>query len=141
MRIVRYELAIQQYQQVQPLWPGRVLSVQPRRYDNGQERMRGEYGIDLYCFDNDDQRGDRLAPILGVWIIGTGKPIPQPMFDADALFHGTVNFNDGANYGVWHVFSAVVGEAERPDITPPPAYGSVDDMVERIKSKHARGKS
>lgn len=139
MRIVRYELAIQQYQQIQPLWPGRVLSVGARRYDDGKERPMSEYGIDLYCFDNDPNRGDRLPPILGVWIIGTGNPIPQPMFDADALFHGTVNLND-ANMGVWHVFSAVVGEAERVDPAAP-SYGSVDDMVARIKEKHARGQS
>lgn len=144
MRIVRYPLEIQQYQTVQPLWPGSILGViaSPPYDENGCERPLDDpkrYRIDLYCFDNDPNRGDRLPPILGVWIIGTGSPIPQPMFDADALYHGTVDHRPHG--GAWHVFSAVVGEAMTTEDLAPPAYGSVDEMAARIRAKHARGES
>lgn len=144
MRIVRYPLEIQQYQQVQPLWPGSILGVvaSPPYDENGYERPLDDprrYRIDLYCFDNDTNRGDRLPPILGVWIIGTGNPIPQAMFDADALYHGTVDFRPHG--GAWHVFSAVVGLAESSEIEPVPQYGSVDEMAARIRARHARGES
>lgn len=144
MRIVRYPLEITDYQQVQPLWPGRVLSVGARRYDGKTcvELPRSEYAIDMWCFDNDEHRGPRLPPVLGVWIVGTGNPIDPAMFDADAMFHGTVDMRD-AGMGAWHVFSAVVGEAAEPQIEPGvlPKYGSVDEYLEALKARHSGRKT
>lgn len=135
MRIVRYRLEIQDYQQVQPLWPGRVLSVGRHTHADGRELPMSEWGLDMWCVDNDAHRGDRLPPVLGVWIVGTGNPIDENMFlEHDALFHGTVDMRD-AGAGAWHVFSAVIGEAERPQPVERPRFGSVDDMVERIKAR------
>lgn len=135
MRIVRYPLEIVDYQQLQPLWPGHILSVAPGRLThpfNPQPAAVTEQGIDMWAFDNDENRGDRLPPVLGVWIVGTGNPIDPAMFEADAMFHGTCVMANGL---VWHVFSAVIGQAEERKIEPPPAYSSVDDMVERIKER------
>lgn len=150
MRIVRYALEIVDYQQLQPLWPGRVLSVgahcyerEPGRYDDDppggywRELPRDEYSIDIWCTDNEDKRPtNQLAPVLGVWIVGTGNPFPQAMLDADAMFHGTVDMRD-ASMGAWHVWSAIVGTAANPEH----GYGevsSIDDMVEKIKARHGR---
>lgn len=137
MRIVRYELAMQEYQQVQPLWPGHVLSVGKHEYDHrGDELELSRKAIDMWCIDNDERRGDRLPPILGVWIIGTGNPIPPALIEADALFHGTVDMRPYR--GAWHVFSAVVGLATGTEPPERPEYGSVDAMVERIKARRGR---
>ncbi|WP_431231508.1 DUF7352 domain-containing protein [Mycolicibacterium psychrotolerans] len=143
MRIVRYPLEIVDFQQVQPLWPGRVLSVgigvEQRRREVPADGLHGAHHvydptIDMWCIDNDANRGDRLAPVLGVWIVGTGNPIDPAMLAADALFHGTVDMraNDA---GAWHVFTAVVGEAERPEPVKRPEYGSVDEMVDEIRAR------
>lgn len=78
--------------------------------------------------------GPRLPPVLGVWIVGTGNPMPEEMIAADALFHGTCVMENNL---VWHVFSAVVGEAANPTAEPPQAYSTVDDMVEQLKARHA----
>lgn len=137
MRIVRYPLEIVDYQQVQPLWPGRILSVAPgrREYVPGRvdtPRPQREQRIDMWAFDNDDNRGDRPLPVLGVWIVGTGNPIDPAMFEADAMFHGTCVMENNL---VWHVFSAVIKVVDDPKPEPPPSYSSVDDMVERIKAR------
>jgi hypothetical protein len=143
MRIVRYPLEIVDYQQVQPLWPGRILSVAPgrREYVPGRAdtpRPMREQRIDMWAIDNSDApkqanvNGPRLPPVLGVWIVGTGNPIDPAMIEADALFHGTCVMENNL---VWHVFSAVVGQAEDPKREPAPTYSSVDDMVERIKER------
>lgn len=135
MRIVRYPLEIVDYQQVQPLWPGRILSVGAGTTDDrGRELPIDRYRIDMWAIDNDENRGTRLPPVLGVWIVGTGNPIDPAMFEADALFHGTVDMR-ASGAGAWHVFSAVVGRAEEPKLEPPPSYSSVDDMVEKIKAR------
>lgn len=135
MRIVRYPLEIVDYQQVQPLWPGRILSVGAGTTDDrGRELPIDRYRIDMWAMDNDEHRGTRLPPVLGVWVVGTGNPIDPAMFEADALFHGTVDMR-AAGAGAWHVFSAVIGQAEERKIEPPPSYSSVDDMVERIKAR------
>jgi hypothetical protein len=89
----------------------------------------------MWCIDNDEKRGDRPPPLLGVWIVGTGHPMPPELFAADALFHGTCVMGNGL---VWHVWTAVVGEAET--VEPPtrkPEYGSVDDLLESLKARHA----
>lgn len=140
MRIVRYTLEILDYQQLQPLWPGRILSVGPcPPYDDtGGEKPLDDplrFRVDMWAMDNDDNRGDRLAPVLGVWIVGTGNPLPtaDKHFD-EALFHGTVDHRPHG--GAWHVFTAVVGTAAAPD-TETPAYSSVDDMAAQIRARHA----
>lgn len=139
MRIVRYPLEIVDYQQLQPLWPGRILSVgaTPPFDEHGRERALDDplrFRVDLWALDNDANRRDAAPPILGVWIVGTGNPIDPDMLDADALFHGTVDHRrDGG--GAWHVFTAVVGVAESPEPVERPAYTSVDDMLERIKAR------
>lgn len=132
MRIVRYPLEIVDYQQLQPLWPGRILSV-------GIGRDVCADGItptlDMWAVDNDAHRGERLPPVLGVWVVGTGNDIDERMFvEHDALFHGTVDMRY-VGHGAWHVFSAVVGTAAAPEPVERPQYGSVDAMVERIKAR------
>lgn len=140
MRIVRYPLEIVDYQQLQPLWPGRVLSVAPGRPELVPGRLDTPrpalpQKIDMWCIDNEDKRRGLPAPVLGVWIVGTGNPIDPDMFNADALFHGTCVMGDGL---VWHVWTAVVGEAEQVEQPAArPEYGSVDDLLESIKVRHA----
>lgn len=137
MRIVRYALEIVDYQQLQPLWPGRVLSVGISKEVNmdGVTPM-----IDMWCTDNNDKRpASQLPPVLGVWIVGTGNPFPQAMLDADALFHGTVDMRHAGSggFGAWHVWSAIVGTAANPES----GFGevsSIDDMVNKIKARHAK---
>lgn len=139
MRIVRYPLEIVEYQQLQPLWPGRVLSV-GWGADIKTVSFRNtlvEPTIDMWCMDNDAARGDRQPPVLGVWIVRTGNPIPQAMFDADALFHGTVDMRP--HLGAWHVFSAVIGIAEAVS-TGVGEVSTVDEMVDRIRERHAGGR-
>ncbi|WAB10180.1 hypothetical protein SEA_GRAVAILLIA_71 [Mycobacterium phage Gravaillia] len=132
MRIVRYPLDVVDYQQVQPLWPGRILSVAPGRVEDAEAYKQH---IDMWAVDDDPNRGDRLPPILGVWIVGTGNPIPAALIENDAMFHGTCVMKSGL---VWHVFTAVIGHAENPKAEPAPAYSSVDDMVERIRARRGR---
>jgi hypothetical protein len=142
VRIVRYTLEIVDYQQLQPLWPGRILSVGPcPPFDDDQHEIPfndpRRYRVDMWCLDNDAVRDPETqpAPILGVWIIGTGRPMPtsDPHF-AEAMFHGTVDHRPHG--GAWHVFTAVVGAAE-VGRRQPEAYSSVDDMAERIRAEHA----
>lgn len=131
MRIVRYPLDIVDYQQLQPLWPGRVLSVAPGRdHMDFTARQR----IDMWCIDDATGRGDELPPVLGVWVIGTGNPMPAGLVDDDShAFHGTCVMDNGL---VWHVFTTLEGPAFAP-APPEPAAGSVDEMIERIKERHA----
>lgn len=154
MRIVRYTLEIVGYQQLQPLWPGRILSVGacPPYDDKGGEKPLDDprrYRIDMWALDNSEApaqanvNGPRLPPVLGVWIIGTGEPMPtsDPHF-AEAIFHGTVDMRHQgglgrAGAGAWHVFTAVIGVAEDPR-RQPEHYNSVDDMAEQIRARHAR---
>ena len=138
MRIVRYELEITDYQQLQPLWPGRILSIAPGRL-HGLTSPRDQK-IDAWGIDNSKSVLKAAAPILGVWVIGTGHPIPDgtdpriPALDPDAIFHGTCVME---NRLVWHVFSTVVGTADhlRPDHI---AASSVDDMAAQIAARHRR---
>jgi hypothetical protein len=145
MRIVRYPLEIIDYQQLQPLWPGRVLSVGIGRDPslNGVAPT-----IDMWCVDNDTARGDRLPPVLGVWVVGTGNDIDPAMFERDAIFHGTVDMRripriDGhlsvGDFGVWHVFTAVIGLAAEPEREGIRA-GTVDEMAQKIRDRHARAR-
>lgn len=150
MRIVRYTLEILDYQQLQPLWPGRILSVGacPPYDDTGGEKPLDDprrYRIDMWAIDNDTKRDGKPVPVLGVWIVGTGQPLPtdDPYFAA-AIFHGTVDLRHGGpqphGAGAWHVFTAVVGTAEATGLEPH-AYSSVDDMAEQIKARHAARKA
>lgn len=147
MRIVRYELEITDYQQLQPLWPGRILSIAPGRTIDPRTGMEipnahRNQKIDVWGIDNSDSPNVAAAPVLGVWIIGTGNPMPDgtwpgiPALDPDALFHGTAVMLNGL---VWHVFSAIVGEAP----TSPQAITarSVDDMAEQIAARHRKGRA
>lgn len=142
MRIFRYPLEIVDYQQLQPVWPGRILSVAPARVDPLTIGSVHNQGIDLWATAADEHeiRGkvDRYGqppapPVLGVWIVGTGHPIPGDIAKHDALFHGTCVM---ANDLVWHVWTAVVGIAPE---TPQP-LGEVDSiggLVEKMKTRHA----
>lgn len=136
MRIVRYRLEITDYQQLQPLWPGHILSLGVCRTDSrGNELPIEQWGIDMWCIDNSDQRGDKSIPLLGVWVVGTGNPIPAALTEADAMFHGTVDMR-AEHMGAWHVFSAIVGHAPE---TPAPMgeVESYSDIVDKIKQRHA----
>lgn len=136
MRIVRYELEIVDYQQLQPLWPGNILSVAmtPRKDADGRELpLDVPPTIDVWAFDNtDNQPEDTPAPVLGVWIIGTGDPIPQALFDADAIFRGTCVMINGR---VWHVFTAVIGVEYDPRTEGIQASGPAD-YVEQMAARH-----
>lgn len=137
MRIVRYPLEIVDYQQVQPLWPGRVLSVAPGRmrppapggfYDPDAQK------IDLWCIDDDGSRGANPPPLLGVWIVGTGNPMPGGLLDNDTgVFHGTCVMVNGL---VWHVFTTAEGTAAEAD-EPLGEVSSVDELIDKIRAKHA----
>jgi hypothetical protein len=139
MRIVRYPLEIVDYQQVQPLWPGRVLSVAPGRLIDPATGMEIEYAhrdqkIDMWCIDDSGNPAAGPTPILGVWIVGTGHPMPPGLLDNDTnCFHGTCVMANGL---VWHVFTTIDGVAEQ---TPQPLgeVSSIDDMIDHIKARHA----
>lgn len=145
MRIFRYPLEIVDYQQLQPVWPGRILAVGAHMYDdNGLEIPLDspERGIDLWATaaDPHDRNVARdnglrtLAPVLGVWIVGTGNVFPDGIRNHDALFHGTVDMRP--HLGVWHVWTAVVGhEPETPQ--PLGEVDSIGGLVEKMKTRHA----
>lgn len=159
MRIVRYPLEIVDYQQLQPLWPGRVLSVAPGRPESITHRGKpadmvpagafpmldpvtgetvyvspAEQKIDMWCIDDNTNRAGRPPPLLGVWIVGTGYPMPDGLLDNDTgIFHGTCVM---ANCLVWHVFSTAEGTAPEAD-APLGEVSSVDELVDKIKAKHA----
>lgn len=133
MRIVRYELEIVDYQQVQPLWPGSIVAVKPGRLGDTTRFASFELAafaqkIDMWCID-DSGNAPRRPPILGVWIVGTGHPMPEVIvnsdhgstpphvFDGGALAAGVLHIATCvmANDLVWHVFSKIVGYAEKID--------------------------
>lgn len=136
-RVVRYPLPIVPYQQLQPLWPGQILGVALGQYDDrGHELAFDKHRVDMWGLDNDDARGTRLPPILGVWMVLTGEAFPDSLLEnaADAIHHGTIDRRPYA--GALHVFSAVVGYATRPEPEPTPHYSSVDDMAAQIAARH-----
>jgi hypothetical protein len=151
MRIVRYELEIVEYQQIQPLWPGRLLAVKPGRYQEfpyGDPRwMTQNQKIDMWCID-DSGNGPRRPPILGVWIVGTGHPMPEaivnPAFGKAPPYaydggprRAGVEFEDTcvmANGLEWHVFTSVVGYVQ----TVETGYGEVssaDDIASKVADR------
>lgn len=153
MRIVRYELELVNYQQVQPLWPGRVMAVKPGRYQEfplGDPRwMTNEQKVDMWCIDDSENAPPYRPPILGVWIVGTGHPLPeavvnpaygklqsQHIYDGGPLAAG-VEFEDTcvmANGLVWHVFTSVVGYMQPVEA----GYGevsSVDDIADKVAER------
>lgn len=166
MRIVRYELEIVDYQQVQPLWPGRILAVKPGRiglpltpvsaadvigtdyYDGQGGYWRSpEQKIDMWCVDAEvpvDEIPPTQIPVLGVWIVGTGNPMPDeversfrhqiPALIADPSepqHQETCVMSDGL---VWHVFTAVVGQVQ-PIETGYGEVSSVDDIAAKVAER------
>jgi hypothetical protein len=88
----------------------------------------------MWCTDDSASPAAGPAPILGVWIVGTGNPMPPGLLDNDTnCFHGTCVMANGL---VWHVFSTTDGVAEQ---TPEPLgeVSSIDDMIDHIKARHA----
>lgn len=118
MRIVRYELEIVDYQQIQPLWPGTILAVKPGRRvrqrayskSTGQEITGGPIGpihiddirwesdqkIDMWCIDDSENPNveAKHSPILGIWIVGTDHPMPRALVNP-YFGQGPVNVYDG----------------------------------------------
>lgn len=152
MRIVRYELEIVTYQQIQPLWPGRILAVKPSRYQEfpyGDPRwMTQNQKIDMWCIDDSDNAPQR-PPILGVWIVGTGNPMPAellarpPAYDVMAtgpidpmlwLQHEYQDTCVMANGLVWHVFTRHVGYVQ-PVETGYGEVSSVDDIADKVADR------
>jgi hypothetical protein len=139
MRIVRYELEIVDFQQLQPLWPGHILSVGAHRYNSdGTELPRALYAIDIWCLDDDPNRPksgdpDDQPPVLGVWIVGTGNPMPQDLMYNGADFRGTVDMRPHAS--AWHVFTAIMGHAETIDDTTI-AADTPEAAVEAMAQRH-----
>jgi len=155
-QIFRYELPIQDFQQLQPIWPGTILSVvaHPRKDADGRELpVAAAPTIDLYAFADEDNRpklpddpnkalfADELIPVYGVWIIGTGREIPQECLYVGADFRGTVDFRDVGHgpqgLGAWHVFIARVGSAAQPEDDPIAAQ-SLDDYAQQMADRHRR---
>lgn len=150
MRIVRYELEIVDYQQIQPLWPGRILAVKPGRLIhpfNPQPMTIENQKIDMWCVDDSDN-APSWPPILGVWIVGTGNPMPEDVvnrhhgrtgpyvYDGGPLA-ADVEFKDTcvmANGLVWHVFTSIVGYVQ-PVETGYGEVSSVDDIANKVADR------
>lgn len=148
MRIVRYELAIIDFQQVQPLWPGTIVGMKPGRLlRGGREISARDQVIDLWCIDDSSNTPNR-APILGIYVIGTGNPMPPDMvnpmhgnveghqFDGGPLAPG-VRYVDTAVMAdglVWHVFTRTLGLAAAAD-TGFGEVSSVDDIAEQVAER------
>lgn len=93
MRVIRHELAITDYQTIELPARGSLLSVaKHRRNENGM--------IDLWSLDL--QNG--LPTQLGIYIVGTGNPMPGDLGPAPH-FIGTVVTPIEL---VWHVFQGPV---------------------------------
>lgn len=104
MRILRVEVEVTDFQVIELPNPARILSVAPAR--TGGER------IDVWFIDYEDQavvklrsaKAGRQATVdVGLWIVGTGNPMP-PMLD-NADFLGTCVMPSDL---VWHVFAGSV---------------------------------
>lgn len=183
MRIVRYELEIVDYQQVQPLWPGRILAIKPGRLQqvpyrrSTGENLSGQRGvtldpgdevvwetaqkIDMWCVDDTGNQADDCnkyqdprEPILGVWIVGTGNPMPDEiaargMLDGfpDTGLHGyeipveeRIDYRDTcvmANRLVWHVFTSVIGHVQ-PVETGYGEVSSADDILDTVAERRRK---
>jgi hypothetical protein len=136
VKIFRYPLEIVTFQQLQPIKPGLVLSVSAGEpiTEHGYGTVEARPTIDLYAYADPDTKSDRPAPVLGVWIIGTGHPFPDDMMAANAMFHGSVDMRADM-FGMWHVYTALIGEEAQPE--SPLAADTVDAMAEQIKARHA----
>lgn len=107
MRVIRHELEITDYQTLTMPGSGTTLSV-------ARSRTRPDTAIDLWSLDYEDL-GDSYALPLGIYVIGTGNPMPielqgAPLAEGESLpptrwrwhrFAGTVVTPSGL---VWHVF-------------------------------------
>lgn len=149
MRIVRYELELVGYQQIQPLWPGIIQAVKPGRLRtaDGFNLPLEAQKIDMWCLDDSGNAPSR-PPILGVWIVGTGHTMPDAVvnpafgnapaytYDGGPLAPG-VDFEDTcvmANDLVWHVFTSVVGYVQ-PVETGYGEVSSVDDIANKVAER------
>lgn len=149
MRIVRYELELVDYQQVQPLWPGTILAVKPGRCSPGYLEHQK---IDMWCVDAEipvDECPPTQIPILGVWIVGTGNPMPDRFAD-DCMIRDwpiepygfeaprarRIDYRDTcvmANGLVWHVFTATT--YVEPMETGLGEVSSVDDIAAKVAER------
>lgn len=139
-QILRYTLELVEYQQLQPMWPGRILSVKPGRLPNTGRPLTqldiAQQKIDVWAIANPEWEHAGPPPVLGVWILGTGNPWPMTGPNAitpNAMFHDTAVM---ANNLVWHVFSDLVGYA--PESENAITATSVDDMAAQIRERHAK---
>jgi hypothetical protein len=139
MRIVRYELEIVDYQQIQPLWPGKILAVKPGRLLHPfypEQRTIEDQKIDMWCLDDIDNTPG-TPTILGVWIVGTGNPMPEAVVNpAHGKLGAGIEFEDTcvmANGLVWHVFTAVgfvpAVETDYGEVS------SVDDIANKVADR------
>jgi hypothetical protein len=106
-RILRYPLALEEYQEIHVGWPAHVLSVAIGKDGN----------IDLWAevADPEDRHeAETLMPIPGhpvpddvtvpIYIVGTGHPIPEeagPSLRSSVGFLGTVVMGRS----VWHIWT------------------------------------
>lgn len=103
MRILRHQIAITDYQEIELLGKGQLLSV-------AVSRTIPEHGIDLWSLDYQSSPRPYMQP-RAVYVIGTGNPMPDELLDHDEWsgypklpqrrFIGTVVTPNGF---VWHVF-------------------------------------
>lgn len=99
MRVLRYPLRLDDYQNVEVAAPGTVLSVQWRSVKPRFTALpMDQQGIDMWCAAADADVGAVPTVVLRVWIVGTNTEAP-----IDDIPHvGTVVTPGGY---VWHVFA------------------------------------
>lgn len=112
--IYRTQLKIVDYQQITINAGSRLLSVAPAREKYTQKGSWGEIqiqGIDLWYINRPevDPNFQQQTEDVGIYIIGTGNPMPNVIGTIHTSFLGTCVMD---NYLVWHVFSGRPG-AER----------------------------
>ncbi|HEX3990760.1 MAG TPA: hypothetical protein VHX39_06280 [Acetobacteraceae bacterium] len=110
--------------------------------------------IDMWCLDDTDNEPVSYVdypPILGVWIVGTGHPMPDELAARGMLdgltgtgFHGyeipvdeRIDYRDTcvmANGLVWHVFTAVVGQVQ-PVETGYGKVSTVGDIADKVAER------
>lgn len=141
MRIVRYELELVDYQQVQPLWPGMILAVKPGRLPSGYaypEAAHPFQKIDMWCIDESAApvAESSKVPVLGVWIIGTGNPIPDDL--RLRIITGDHGYRDTcvmANGLVWHVFASSMEHVYPTIDTGFGEVSSVEDIANKVADR------
>lgn len=94
-RILRYPIALQEYQELTIGWPAEVLTV----------ALGKDANIDLWAVVADDDESRRDPQVVPIYLVGTGHPMPREIdpddFGASKGYLGTVVMD---RY-VWHLWT------------------------------------